>query len=154
AYRWLIRHNASSEARRRHELGQFLLTTTPPGGDSDAARTRNGTETPTRRVALLGDQAEARRWYEGALTVEPRLAGFGPLFSGDPAAQFSLQAARRNIGQHDEAKQWYARFAAKHSEGPWHDAAAAELWLANRSGSAPKPVVLCRQTAKRPLLDG
>src|SRR5262249_41858643 len=27
AYRWLIRHNASSEARRRHELGQFLITT-------------------------------------------------------------------------------------------------------------------------------
>src|SRR5204863_4075463 len=25
AYRWLIRHGGSSEARRRHELGQFLL---------------------------------------------------------------------------------------------------------------------------------
>src|SRR5262249_27513417 len=27
AYRWLIRHNCSSEARRRYELGQFLLAT-------------------------------------------------------------------------------------------------------------------------------
>src|SRR5439155_14783670 len=27
AYRWLIRHNSSSEARRRHELGQFLVRT-------------------------------------------------------------------------------------------------------------------------------
>src|SRR5262249_61202914 len=25
AYRWLVRHNGSSEARRRHEMGQFLL---------------------------------------------------------------------------------------------------------------------------------
>src|SRR5205085_3705834 len=28
AYRWLIRYSASSEARRRHELGQFLVLTT------------------------------------------------------------------------------------------------------------------------------
>src|SRR5262249_37029214 len=27
AYRWLVRHNSSSEARRRHEMGQFLLVT-------------------------------------------------------------------------------------------------------------------------------
>ena len=27
AYRWLIRHNSSSEARRRQELGQFLVLT-------------------------------------------------------------------------------------------------------------------------------
>src|SRR5262249_10231512 len=43
---------------------------------------------------------------------------------------------------------------AKNSEGPWHDAATAELWLTNRSGPSPKPLALCRQTAKRPLLDG
>src|SRR5205085_7513919 len=27
AYRWLIRHNCSSEALRRHQMGQFLLLT-------------------------------------------------------------------------------------------------------------------------------
>src|SRR5260370_42695720 len=41
AYRWLIRHNSSSEARRRHELGQFLALTqvefnaTPKPKDAD-----------------------------------------------------------------------------------------------------------------------
>src|SRR5207302_1756044 len=34
AYRWLIRHNSSSETRRRHELGQFLVwdLNLPTGG--------------------------------------------------------------------------------------------------------------------------
>src|SRR5262249_24562991 len=27
SYRWLIAHNASSEARRRHEMGQFIVAT-------------------------------------------------------------------------------------------------------------------------------
>jgi photosystem II stability/assembly factor-like uncharacterized protein/tetratricopeptide (TPR) repeat protein len=153
AYRWLIRQNASSEARRRHELGQFLLPPAPEVRQAAASEiNRNGAE--ARPLRLLGDLAEARRWNEGALATEPRLAGFGPLFANDPAAQFCLQAARRNLKQTDEAKQWYTRFLEKHPEGPWHDAAAAELWLANRSGPAPKPVAWCRQTTKRPHLDG
>jgi photosystem II stability/assembly factor-like uncharacterized protein len=32
SYRWLIRHNSSSEARHRHELGQFLVVSTEQHG--------------------------------------------------------------------------------------------------------------------------
>jgi hypothetical protein len=102
----------------------------------------------------LRELAEGRSWYKGALEIEGRLAGFGPLFAGEPAVQFCLQAARRNLGQFEEARGWYTRLVAAQPEGPWREAAAAELWLANRSGSPPKPLAFCRQTSKRPFLDG
>src|SRR5262249_34069374 len=71
AYRWLIRQNASSEARRRHELGQFLLPPAPEVRQAAASEvSRNGAE--GRPLRLLGDLAEARRWNEGALAAEPR----------------------------------------------------------------------------------
>jgi hypothetical protein len=108
----------------------------------------------TRQLALVSDLAEARRWYEGALAVEPRLSAFGPLYGMDPAMQFCLQAARRNLGKFDEARDWYARFLASQPAGPWRAAAAAELWLTNRTAEPPKPVAICRQTDKCPYLDG
>src|SRR5262249_46029145 len=78
----------------------------------------------------------------------------GPLFSSDPSIQFCLQAARRNLGDFAGAQEWYTRFKAQNRAGPWHDAAAAELWLTNRSGPPPKPVVLSRLTDAKPFLDG
>ena len=58
------------------------------------------------------------------------------------------------LGGLREAQQWYAHFRADHADGPWRDAAAAELWLANRSGLPPKPVAYCRPASSRPFLDG
>src|SRR5205085_297547 len=98
---------------------------------------------------------EARKqWYQRCLKYEAGLAAFGPLFSNDPAVQFSLQAARRNLGDFETATKWYTKFRDTHSEGCWRDAAAAELWLNARTGPPPKPVLFCCQTAGRPYLDG
>jgi photosystem II stability/assembly factor-like uncharacterized protein len=167
AYRWLIRHGASSEARRRHELGQFVVMRrreigVPEGGEAALPK---GTPKPgdlppkfvERRqeaIALLSNKTDVRKWYQGSLELEPRLAAFGPLFVNDPAVQFCLQAARRNIGEFDGAKQWYSHFVAKQPEGPWRAAAAAELWLMSRQGAPPKPVATCRFASTRPYLDG
>jgi photosystem II stability/assembly factor-like uncharacterized protein len=173
AYRWLIRHNSSSEARRRHELGQFLVITntefsasgtgqeeselTP---DKRGAKPKQGpAETAVelkhqQQLRLLGSLGETRRWYQGCLEVEPRLAAFGPLFATDPEVQFCLQSARRNLGDFDGAKKWYTEFAGHRQDGPWRDAALAELWLAVRSGPPPKPIAQCRQTPAKPFLDG
>jgi hypothetical protein len=107
-----------------------------------------------RQLTLLSDLAEARRWYQGCLKFEPRLESFGGIFSSDPAIQFCMQAARRNLGDFAAAQDWYKQFAHDHPDGPWHDAAAAELWLTNRSGPPPKAVTFCRSTETRPLLDG
>jgi len=155
AYRWLIRHNSSSEARRRQELGQFMVL----GQTTVQKGPKENTTAPIqavgqRQLILLADMAEARRWYEGCLSIEPRLLGFGAIFANDPSVQFALNSARRNLGKFDEAREWYNRFLRDHPEGTWHDAAAAELWLINRQGSPPKPAATCRQTTTRPFLDG
>jgi hypothetical protein len=169
AYRWLVRHNSSSEARRRLELGQFRVLTqvdfrtseetstmvNAVGKQKVTAKVRGKSEgVQEQRLELLGNRAESRQWYQGSLDVGARLAAFGPLFATDPSGQFCLQAARRNLGDFEAARQWYTQFRETHADGPWRDAAAAELWLTNRSGPPPKPVAPCRQTPTRPLLDG
>jgi hypothetical protein len=214
AYRWLIQHNSSSEARRRHETGQFIEIRTiaqgrpgdmqklptpgsrpsgaeksPPGkprrdrapeskpagvrpetdkagnqgkeGKEKKGKTeRKPLEVPrfeTRQeggVSPLVNKFATRRWYQGALDLEARMAAFGPLFGRDPAIQFCLQSARRNLGDWEPARKWYADFAAQQPDGPWRDCALAELWLANRSGPPPKPVLTCRRAETRPYLDG
>src|SRR5207244_3767150 len=121
AYRWLVRFHASSEARRREELGQFLVLTTTdvrpaagaPGRD-DPVRAGFGVPdarglaetTDRQQIVLLSSQAGARKWFEGALAVEPRLAALGALHADDPAVQFGLNAARRQLGDVDKARQW------------------------------------------------
>lgn len=159
AYRWLIRHNSSSEARRRHELGQFLVLTqsTVEQGPKNVANApiQGGSAAVERKQrTLLSDLAEARRWYEGCLNVEPRLAGFGGVFANDPSVQFCLHAARRNLGKFEECRAFHTQFVNQHPEGAWRDAAAAELWLVNRSSTPPKPTAICRQALERPFLDG
>jgi hypothetical protein len=103
---------------------------------------------------LFAGKDQSRQWYQSSLTLEPRLAGFGPLVTNDPSLQFCLQAARRSLGDVQTAQAWYSHFASRQPDGPWRTAALAEMWLANRSGAPPKPVITCRFTDTRPLLDG
>jgi photosystem II stability/assembly factor-like uncharacterized protein len=191
AYRWLIRHSASSEARRRHELGQSwawsqatLQASQNPDlkqaalelGLPERAQLPQGPRAPqggrpqtysisassaqlpegvrTQQVGLLGSLEDTRRWYQTSLDLGTRFAALGPRFATDPSVQFCLQAARRRLGDFETAQKWYAQFRADHSDGPWRDAAATELWLMNPMGRPPKPVAYCRQTASRPFLDG
>ncbi len=170
AYRWLINFHASSEARRREELGQFLVLTTndvrqaahAPSRDDPFKPGDDFTENVQRRqLVLLSDRAGARRWYQGALEVEPRLTALGTPAAGDPALQLGLGAARRQLGDFDTPKQWCRQFlaqprgtGAKFGDDPWREAAAAELWLAERSGPPPKPAAACRLAAAKPFLDG
>jgi photosystem II stability/assembly factor-like uncharacterized protein len=171
AYRWLIRHHSSSEARRRYELGNFVgvsssqfvkgavnQSLTPASGLLEPADLKRKLEVPTvevdRAERTVFSQMEARQWYKGPLNLEKRLAAFGPLYANDPSIQFCLQAARRTLGDVVGAQKWYAQFAARQPDGPWRDAALAELWLLNRAGPSAKPVAVSRFTATRPFLDG
>jgi photosystem II stability/assembly factor-like uncharacterized protein len=157
AYRWLIRHSASSEARRRQELGQFWILTqtrfqaSRPPDPRKAVKTE---EVQTRQLGFLSNLEETRRCYQTCLDIGTRLAASGPLFANEPGTQFCVQAARRKLGDFEKAQQWYAQFKAEHADGPWREAAAAELWLSHRTGLPPKPTAYCRQTATRPFLDG
>jgi photosystem II stability/assembly factor-like uncharacterized protein len=167
AYRWLIRHNSSSEARRRHELGQFWMftqSTVRQAAAPDAKKVAQklglpeGSEVPeavhTQQLGFINSKEDARQWYRSCLDMGLRLAALGPLFATEPSTQFCLQATRRHLGEFDKASDWYTRFVAEHSDGPWRDAAAGELWLMKRSGLPPKPVAYCRNSTSRPFLDG
>lgn len=172
AYRWLIRHGSSSEARRRHEMGQFLSvanteftaskldqpkTMPKVKGAGEESEPRPSHEARLKHhgeLTLLANREETRRWYQGCLEVEPRLAGFGPVFHAVPSVQFCLASARRALGEFDDARKLSMRYVQEAAEGPWKDAAAAELWLANRTGAPPKPVLACRGVEKAPFLDG
>ncbi len=164
AYRWLARHGSSSEARRRVELGQFVLTanfayhsTTPKSEIKQASlkgETSQGAELlQDGRITFLSHD-KGRQWYHGSLAIGERLAAYGPLFATDPALQLCLNSARRNLGEFDKSKDWCLQFRNSQPDSPWRAAAAAELWLSDRSGPPPKPYALCRQTATRPHLDG
>jgi photosystem II stability/assembly factor-like uncharacterized protein len=198
SYRWLLMHQSSSEARRRHEQGQFVIVehvaagqvgetrkplkmatpmikstkeektavSKPAGADrkSDVKGNhsveRKVEEVPTfetksdRQLAYLSDRDEVLRWYQGCIKLQEKLQAFGPLHGDEPAIGFCVQSARRHLGDVQPALKWYRDFAARTHDGPWRRCALAELWLANRTGEAPKPVLYCRSTDRRPYLDG
>jgi len=184
ACRWLVRHGSSSEARRRHELSQFMMRGTVgvvgprgpakgenikpvdfrqfPGGAAAQEVSGQGMPkaddfphlVPQQRFANMKDPELARKWYTSSLELGNRLAAFGPLFASDPPTQFCLQAARRQLGQFKEAQEYYAWFKTAHADGPWREVAASELWLMERQGQPPRPVAACRRATTRPHLDG
>jgi photosystem II stability/assembly factor-like uncharacterized protein len=179
ACRWLIRHDCSSETRRRQELKQFIVVSrigsnikpgmvgtdqTPLpgkvefGSDKKPRRKIDPPEvTPDIQTTryVPGEVPEAPLlWYQQGLNTEKRLTAFGPLFASDPSIQFCLQAARRTLGDFETPRKWYSDFAVRQPDGPWRAAAQAELWLAHRSGVCPKPVGVCRHIQERPYLDG
>lgn len=176
ATRWLLLHQASSEARRRHEMGQFLLVGAVRGGmpvqqatpaEASPSLTQSDQKTERkmgdvkavqseseRMLAYLTTNDGVRRWYEGCLTLEKKLAGYGPLHANDPGTQFAVQSARRQLGDVKAALDWYRRFVAEQPSGPWRGAAQAELWLANRVGPPPRPVMSVLPCDGRPYLDG
>ncbi len=105
AYRWLVCHVSSSEARRRQELGQFSMASAvqlnprlnPDAKAADVQQVK-GTEVARQgRVDFLADKEQTRQWFQGSLLFGQRLAAFGPLYASDPAIQFCLQASRRQL---------------------------------------------------------
>jgi photosystem II stability/assembly factor-like uncharacterized protein len=134
------------------EPGKFPLAM--PGGA--AKPSIRGTEvSSTSQLTYLTNEDDTRRWLEASLEYAQRLACFGPLLSKDPALQFSLQSARRQLGQLDKAQTWYRNFKSAGSpQSPWRDVAAAEAWLVERGGPPPRPLLQCRYTSTRPFLDG
>src|SRR5262245_39149743 len=180
AARWLVRFQASSEARRRHELGQFVVLTeagfrvkerTEAPGPIPRAKKDNGPPEvevvqATHRQTLPG-MVSARKWYDSALELEGRLAAHGDLFARDVPSNLCLSAARRQLGKAEESQRWFLRYVTETTSAlgnptgvkgadPWRDCILMESWLLNRGGRPvpPKPVAACKRTATRPHLDG
>jgi hypothetical protein len=170
-FRWLARYHASSEARRRNEIQQKLtLKNVSFEGGGGKIAPASGTSTGIGRTAVFEDQYKfyspdmILKWHTACLELEPKLAGFGPVYSRDPAAWLCFLTARRQVGRFTDADAFVTEYF-KHTPGavtqapgvdPWRDCLAAELWLANRAAVPvpPKPLATCKLTESRPLLDG
>jgi photosystem II stability/assembly factor-like uncharacterized protein/tetratricopeptide (TPR) repeat protein len=169
ACRWLIQHDTSAEVRRRLELRQFKVhtqvvysgnpaeerTIKPAFAEVAVGKIQGAVKiSAAQDVSLLETPAEEKQWYEQSLELGKKLVALNPNGDEDPAVLFSLQSARRKLGHFDEARQWYASYRQAHSSGPWAEVAAAESWVTNRFGQAPRPVAVCSRALVRPYLDG
>jgi hypothetical protein len=83
-----------------------------------------------------------------------RLGGYGGICTSDPRMLFCSQSARRQLGDAAGAMDAMKGFSSMVSSGPWHEAAEAEVWNANRVLQAPRRVGKARYTEVRPYLDG
>ena len=168
--RWLIAHESSGEVRRREDLGRTveraIVQAGMPGNGSDVQRAGppgpgkrpdapNLVTQVTRETALVDGRSLTRTKLENCLLRESMLRASGSLAVQDPAVQFMLQSARRQLGRFDQATEYYRKAASAWPKGSlWQSAAETELWLTNRSGDSPRPALACRAATSRPKLDG
>jgi photosystem II stability/assembly factor-like uncharacterized protein len=159
ACRWLIGLNSSSEARRRNELKHFAvpehisLVKKKGPRPVEEKTVQVGHTVPASGQGILS-RTDVRDWNKGSLELTKRLAGFGPVYSFDPRAQFGLQVAKRQLGEIGAAKDAMTKFRKIVPGGTWHDAAHAELWLTDRGLATPRRLAHARYTEVRPYLDG
>ncbi len=172
AFRWLACYHASTETRRRVEIQQKLAikSATFEGNGGGKIAPASGTTTTVGGPAVFEDHYKFHspdmilKWHAAALELEPKLVGFGPVYSRDPASWLCFLTARRQIGKFIEADTFVADYF-KHTPDAvtmaagldsWRDCLAAELWLANKNAMPvmPKPLAVCKLTDARPHLDG
>lgn len=178
AARWIVRYQSSSEARRRHEMGQFIVASETsfelkerklPKRDKDDPKLET-VHPPATDVVQAGFKTvppaylAAAKWYQQALQYEDSLIAHGNMFIRDVPMQLCLASARRQIGQAEKSGKWLMHYLAEttapgatytRGSDPWRDCVLLESWLLTRGGGAqpPKPVAACRH-AVRPNLDG
>ena len=159
AYRWLIRLNTSREARRRHELKHFAvaepigLANKKGSPLTEEKIVQTGLVVPASSQGILS-RADVREWNKGSAELMKRLSAYGTPYAFDPRSQFCLQSAKRQLGDDGASFDWMGKFRKFVPEGPWHEAAKAEMWLINRAETAPRRLGKVRYTEVRPLLDG
>jgi photosystem II stability/assembly factor-like uncharacterized protein len=147
AVRWLTRHYASGEARRRSDGASVA---------ADAVVQAGGTS------GKMTEGESAQLWARACLDLEDKLKAFGTT-TRDPAVMLSTLAAKRSLGRTADAAEQvaaYFKLAAgakdlKAGSDLWRDCIAAEWWLNNREAvEQPKAFALCPKAADRPHLDG
>jgi photosystem II stability/assembly factor-like uncharacterized protein len=148
AAKWLTRHYASSEARRRSDGASVAADIVVQAGGTSGRMTE-------------GESAQL--WARACLDLEDTLKAFGTTPARDPAVMLSTLAAKRALGRTADAAEQvaaYFKLAAgakdlKAGGDLWRDCIAAELWLNNREAvEQPKAFALCPKAADRPHLDG
>ncbi len=152
AIRWLIRYQASSEVRRRIELGHqpvyqraaFLAI------EADAVQQASYTDEFTAKQLFRFTGPDAvKQWQQACLDLEPKLAAFGSAYTRDPANNLSTLAARRQLGLNLHATKQLEALRAAGTNPVLDD---EHKLLTNAEPQ--RPMAQCKATAVRPLLDG
>ncbi len=172
AFRWLVRYQSSSEARRRQELGHFAIYTETRVSEANPGTqtgiVKGGTEiVQASHKTYLRDHDDTRLWFKEGLLLEPRMQKLAAVSAQDPAMQLCFHSARRQLGEGADAKKWFSRYLSEtavplggqtvvRGADAWRDCAMAELWLINRNvGVSPaKPLAYCPRVNSKPVLDG
>jgi photosystem II stability/assembly factor-like uncharacterized protein len=77
-----------------------------------------------------------------------------PRFAAEPSMQLALAAAQRVTGETKAAEATYRRLVTGDDRHAWVGCARAELWLLEKRGACPRPLVRCKMESERPFLDG
>ena len=77
-----------------------------------------------------------------------------PDLFASPAVRYPLAAVYRQLGQDAQAQRLYALDHRGVDRDAWWDCARGEMWLLDRKGPSPKPLVSCVSVTERPHLDG
>jgi len=154
--RFILTTMGSSEARRRVDLKQMKTMAEYAIRSPFSLTDREGRvnlDPKAQKSVVQRRRGELRRWNAGAVAAGEILSVVDPLCFADPATQFCLQANRRAEGRDEASRLWQTNYQLRQPPGPWFDAAAAELWLAQPVGAAPKPFLQVKRIAA-PQIDG
>jgi len=77
-----------------------------------------------------------------------------PELFASPAVRYPLAAVYRQLGQDAQAQRLYALDHGGVDRDAWWNCARGEMWLLDRKGPPPKPLVTCLAATERPRLDG
>ncbi len=161
AIRWLIRYHASSEVRRRIELGhgpifqKSAFAASKPEGVQQAAHTQLGS---VEQKVKFASADVLRQWHQIGLDLEPKLATFGGAYTREPGTNLALVADRKNLGRYADATRQLQVLVPNEAEAgnDWQGRMADEIQLLTSKNAVPKttPIAECRFTTERPTLDG
>ena len=149
---WLIRHYASGE--RAHVA---TMTVAQQARSNDTLSNITSPSLPLAASSSERPEVElsAEDRYERAAKLCEFLKNSRPEMYADPSLRFSAAASQRSRGFGKDAERTALLLSKQSIAESWRLAAQAERWLAEPEGLPPeKPIVMCRQTKRRPKLDG
>ena len=158
---WLVQYYASAEMGHRTQLaeasgsysGKSTLAIDPTRPGQAVINTASAIENlgnAVRAVDLREDTSRAEQATAFGNAIEHN----SPQLAAEPRLQFPLAAAYVNRGLVNNAEKFFFQILQGSVDGAWRDCAAAENWLAQREGPAPKPMINCLRGQGKPHLDG
>ncbi len=102
---------------------------------------------------LAGEDPQKSR-AEQALALAREIEINRPDLFASPAVRYPLAAVYRQLGQNSQAQRFYVLDHHGVDRDAWWDCARGEMWLLDRKGPSPKPLVTCIAASERPHLDG